>query len=351
MYVEMMTKTDVEEYRKFIQTMDNSSIYHTLDWKEIIQDSYGFQPLYIIAKEKDAIIGSLPLFKVGSFLRGQRLVCIPFSHYVEILAKDNSAVGEMLTFLKTYFENNSAYKYISIHNSQGYIRSPAFRRKVSYYSCRLELKNRDLNNIWDSFDGNVRKGIRKAEKSGIEVIKGDSLDSYKGFYRLIELTRREQGAPVYPFRFIYNLYDKLLPKNMCRLYLALYRREVIAGILMLLYKRYAIYGYGGSVRGTEILKTRPNNLLFWDAIQDCLRERYEVFDFGSTPFSHKGLLQFKKQWGTKLEELSYSFMFRGSEGSIIDRNSKAVVLIGNIMRVCPLSLLRIVSPYMMKEIP
>src|SRR4030042_6627369 len=94
MLVEMMKETDAEAYRGFVQTMDNSSIYHTLDWKEIIQDSYGFKPLYIIAKEKEAIVGSLSLFEVNSFFRGQRLVCIPFSHYVEILAKDNSARSE-----------------------------------------------------------------------------------------------------------------------------------------------------------------------------------------------------------------------------------------------------------------
>jgi len=120
---------------------------------------------------------------------------------------------KMLNFLKTYFENNSVYKYVSLCNSQGYMTNPAFRQKLSYYSCKLEMKNRILNDIWDSFDSNARKGVRKAEKSGIKIMRGESLDDYKEFYRLIELTRREQGAPVYPFRFINNLYEKLLPKK------------------------------------------------------------------------------------------------------------------------------------------
>jgi len=69
MYVEIMTEADAEAYREFVRTMDSASVYHTLDWKEIIQDSYGFEPLYVVAKERDAIVGSLPLFKVSSFFQ------------------------------------------------------------------------------------------------------------------------------------------------------------------------------------------------------------------------------------------------------------------------------------------
>jgi lipid II:glycine glycyltransferase (peptidoglycan interpeptide bridge formation enzyme) len=142
-----------------------------------------------------------------------------------------------------------------------------------------------------------------------------------------------------------------MPKSMCKLYLALYGEQVVAGILMLLYKRYAIYGYGGSVKNSGLLKMRPNNLLFWEAIQDCCRDGYEVFDFGSTPISHAGLLQFKSQWGTKVEEMPNSFMPRGDKITTIDRNSKKVVLVSRVLKSCPLSILRLVSPLMMKEIP
>jgi len=351
MQIEVMTQADAEDYRGFIQTIGNSAIYHTLEWSEIIQESYGFQPCYIIAREKDAIVGSLCLFEVSSFLRKQRLVGSPFSHYVEILSESDDAVTGMLDFLKTYFGGNSGYKYVLLHNSQAYTKNSAFQKRLSYYSCKLELKDRALSDIWDSFDGNARKGVRKAEKSGIRVVTGNTLNDYRKFYHLLEVTRKEQGAPVYPYRFIFNLHSKLLPKNMCKLYLALYGNEAIGGILMLLYKKYAIYGYGGSVKDSEILKMRPNNLLFWEAIQDCSRGGYEMFDFGSTPIAHTGLLQFKSQWGTKVEEMPYSFMPRGDKISTMDRNSKKVVLAGWVLKNCPLSVLRLISPLMMKEIP
>jgi CelD/BcsL family acetyltransferase involved in cellulose biosynthesis len=351
MQVEILTQPDAESYRKFLQTTGNSTVYHSLEWAQVIGDSYGFQPWYIVAKEKADIVGCLCLFKVNSFFRKQRLVGSPFSHYVEILSESDDVVTGMVDFLKAYFENNSDYKYIMLHNSQAYMKNSSFQKRLSYYSCKLELKGRVLSDIWESFDGNARKAVRKAEKSGIRIVTGNTLDDYKKFYHLLEVTRKEQGAPVYPYSFLLNLYGKLLPKGMCKLYLALYGNEVVAGILMLLYKRCAIYGYGGSVSDSELLKMRPNNLLFWEAIQDCYRGGYEVFDFGATPISHTGLLQFKRQWGTKVEEMPYSFMPRTGKISTIDRNSKKVALVGRLLKICPLSILRLVSPLMMREIP
>ena len=46
MNIKIYDNKDYESYNRFIERHKNSSIYHTLEWKDIIQESYGYAPVY-----------------------------------------------------------------------------------------------------------------------------------------------------------------------------------------------------------------------------------------------------------------------------------------------------------------
>ncbi len=54
-----------------------------------------------------------------------------------------------------------------------------------------------------------------------------------------------------------------------------------------------------------IISLRANNLVMWEAIKHFSENDCKTFDFGRTDLDHKGLLQFKRGWGTKEGTLHY----------------------------------------------
>ena len=56
--------------------------------------------------------------------------------------------------------------------------------------------------------------------------------------------------------------------------------------------------------GEGARKLGANQLLWWEAIRQACENGYSVFSFGRTHNSNKGLMEFKRRWGTVQEDLS-----------------------------------------------
>jgi lipid II:glycine glycyltransferase (peptidoglycan interpeptide bridge formation enzyme) len=102
---------------------------------------------------------------------------------------------------------------------------------------------------------------------------------------------------------------------------ALARRDgrAVAGVVILLFGKRAVYKYGASDRTFQ--KLRPNNFILWAAIRRCRDLGLETLCLGRTDLHHRGLKQFKDGWGakeTRLVYLRYDFhaeRFRGPAAS------------------------------------
>jgi hypothetical protein len=344
-----LLETEAEAYRCFIDTRTDSAIYHTLEWREIIRDTYGYQPHYLIALDNHSIQGVLPLFQVNSFINGRHLTSIPFSHCVNILYADETVLEGMVESAKDLAARKKC-DYIEVRHGMGLPEISGIKCCPHFFSSILPIPN-SLEAVWNGFESSVKRAIRKAEKSPLKIIQATSLNHYHQFFMLEVETRKRQGAPPYAFRFFRNLYLKLHASDKARLYMAYAEGLPVGGILMLYHHKTAIYGYGGSVSNKDLLKFRPNNLLFWQAIKDAHQRGCEIFDFGTTPPSNKGLLRFKSGWGTRTAAIPYYFILnRVAKIPIVDRQSRMARLAAGIFRTMPKSLLRALGPYFLKQL-
>ena len=71
------------------------SPFHLRAWKACIEETYGFQPLYIEVRHGAVITGVLPLFLVKNLLMGKVLISTPYAVYGGALA-DNSHANRLL---------------------------------------------------------------------------------------------------------------------------------------------------------------------------------------------------------------------------------------------------------------
>jgi lipid II:glycine glycyltransferase (peptidoglycan interpeptide bridge formation enzyme) len=349
MNIELLRSEDEPAYETFVEQTPASKIYHTLAWRQVIAESYGYQPYYIVAKEDAAIIGALPLFEVSSLIFGKRLVSIPFSHWVNILYNDDLEIlTNLLDFAqKLAGERNSLY--VEVKHGYALPPLPDWPASAHFFDSVLDLR-RSLAEIWDGFEsGSARWGINRAKKSNLRIEVGRTLADYQKFHRLELETRKSQGAPSYPFCFFKNLREQLGLQH--KLYLAYLDEVCIAGIIVFGHHQRAIYGYSASRKKKEYLQTQPTNLLLWTAIQELHHEGYQEFDFGTTPPHNQGLLQFKSRWGTKDDKIPYYYFLNKVERiPVVDRTSGKIRLVNHILQRLPVTVLDWLGPLLLKQV-
>ena len=75
--------------------------------------------------------------------------------------------------------------------------------------------------------------------------------------------------------------------------------------MFLAFKQVLTYKYGAS--DERYLHTRPNNLLFAEAIRWAYDNGMCAYDLGRTDLENPGLASFKRSWGATERQLAYTY--------------------------------------------
>lgn len=286
-----------EDWKRLLDSFNTASIYHTPMWKKFLENTFDYDPQYLFAKDDSGnLIGLLPLFYVKSKLTANRLCSAPFSHSCGCLGSEDSKNVLLDEAINRYSKLNASY--FEIRNFV-----EGLKHQNSFSTYILELSS-DIGETWNKLDKeSVRRAITKSKKMKVEVNAGKDLEDLKDFYELNCINKRESGVPCHPWKFFKNMFE-FLDGNVS-LYTAKYNDMLIAGGVFLYYSDTVIYGYSAS--HPDYLNFYPNNAFIWKSIEDACVDGYKYFDFGRVSYDNKGLINFKKRWGTVETKLYYSY--------------------------------------------
>jgi FemAB-related protein (PEP-CTERM system-associated) len=337
------------DYRRYIDQSPDATVYHTIEWRNVIADTYNYVPFYIAAFRNTHIVGVLPLFRVDSMLGGRRFVSLPFSHTCGILFDDIATLTAILKFAeKLTIDQGGRYLEIKCSTPLPEEAKPAKSKLV--YDSILKLDN-DIDTLWKNLDGSTRRGVKKGLSSKLTVKTGSTQQEFNEFYNLELTTRKRQGSPPYSANFFYNLSEHFVKSGDLVVHLAMHNGISIAGIVVAYHKDKAIYAYGGSLNDRKYLLMRPNNLLMWHAIDESTRRGCKTFDFGTTDMANKGLLSFKRGWGCELIDIPY-YYFLNTANSIphINRSSTNFRIASQVLHHTPMFLFKRFGPMLLKQL-
>lgn len=307
--MEIKMKVKEDSWNEFLQNCNKATIYHTPEWKSVLENAFGYEPKYLfLVDDNGKVLGELPLFYVKSRLFGSHVSSLPFSHYCGYIGEESykNAILE-----KAIQISGNKSKYLEIRSALNDFR---FREVGGFYTHLLELSMR-IEDVWKKFDkGSVRWAIKKSEKLGVRVYTTRDLEDLREFYELNCLAKRRLGVPCHPWKFFKLLFDFLHESVV--LYLAKYQGETIGGVLMLCYKPTVLYGYGAA--DPKKLHLHPYHALLWAAIKDACSKGYQWFDFGRSSDVEIGLRAFKKRWGTSEIPLYYSYYPPWASSYLVD---------------------------------
>lgn len=173
---------------------------------------------------------------------------------------------------------------------------------------QVPLTGRTSDDLWSGLNQEWRRNVRRAKKSGVEVVVGSAAELPE-FYRLLRITEERDGfrlgRSLEYYERQYAALNAEEPGRM-KLYLARHGGEVLAAHTMIRVGRRVWYQTGASADHRR--EVRPSNLLQWRMLLDAHALGADVYDMRGVPSTLDpddrpyGLLRWKLGTGGEVVE-------------------------------------------------
>ncbi|NQE53349.1 hypothetical protein C5S29_07125 [ANME-1 cluster archaeon GoMg3.2] len=341
------SKVKENEWREFLEKSESATIYHTPEWKEVLEKSFGYKPYYLFAEdEENKLCGILPLFQVKSLLTGNRLVSLPFSYICGPIADSDDILRGLVSDAKRLCDELRC-RYLELKLQEQLPSIGLNLTENDCYSTFILMLSSKTEEVWRRFSKkSVRWGITKSEKDGVRVRLASTVDDFKFFSELNQKNKKGKGVPTFPFTFFQNIWQRMYPVGCVDLYLAELNGERIAGAIFLKFRGTITYAFAAS--DDRYLMHRPNNLVLWRAIEDGCKGGHGYFDLGRALPDNKGLIAFKKRWGTEEKKIYYYYYPQMPNLLLNERGLRYRILTG-VWKRTPMVISRRLDPYLLSN--
>jgi len=287
-----------------VRSHPQSSVFHTTEWLEALRRTYGFAPVaYTTARSGSALTAAIPFCQVHSWLTGRRLVSLPFSDHCQPLSESAGDLEEILDSARADAKATD-WRYVQIRPlvapPLAALDRSGFRDEGTLLHFKLDL-GPDLDTLFQGVKYDVRKDVRRAERSELRYVVGADPQMIAAYYRLHVMTRSTQGIPPQPLAWFRNIADCL--GEMLDVHLLLRDSTPIAGLVTILYRDQLMWKYSASDPVGD--RAGMGKSLMWRSIRRAKEQGATSLDMGRCDPEHVGLAQFKERWGGRRSELHY----------------------------------------------
>lgn len=237
---------------------------------------------------------------------------IPFRDWDSEVIKSalaSTAASSLLSTSSTieYESGRSAIQCLKQAQWQEVVSESGFSEGQPNFVFQLNLENQNEESLAAGFNQQWRRNIKKAEKEGVEVIRGSREDLAEFHKVYVETAERDNFKPR-PLRYFERMWDELNAHDKhLKLFLAKWQGQVIASTIAITVGDHCWYSYGASSAfGRE---ARGSNAVQWQMMKDAMASGATCYDLrGITPTldpndPHVGLIQFKVGTGGYARQL------------------------------------------------
>lgn len=343
MNIKIINPIEYHNWDQILFAVGKTTFFHTSAWARVLQESYRYKPLYFTLIDNGKLSAIIPVMEIKSFYTGSRGVSLPFTDQCPPFVENEEAFTE--TFKEVINYGKKAYwKSIELKCCVNYLRGTTLPFET-FLTHNLDL-SQSKQDIFSNFRDSTKRNIKKAIKKGVHVRIQKSLESVKEYYKLNCITRRIHGLPPQPFYFFKKIYEHIISKNHGFVALARYQEKVIAGAVFFQFVDQTIFKYAAS--DTRYFHLRPNNIVIWEAIKWHRLNGFRTFNFGRTELKNKGLLQFKRGWGTKEEILNY-YKYDLKKDCFVTKKA-GIKSYYNFFRILPMPFLRLTGSLLYRHV-
>lgn len=301
MKVDHLDESDLKAYDELVEHSDQGTIFHTSWWRNITDAAYGssFSTEFYGFIESEILSAAIPIsiyHKYGqNFVFNSKLT--PFSGSV-FLKKPNAKVVTRNSWqksLNTEFAKKIResgicvfYPFGPAHNDLQPFQWEGFTVGVSYHYV---LDIHDLSLVEANFDRSRGKGLRRAQKNGLEVQYGN----IKDFIDLNNETLTRQNHALFSPELWENIYRESKARGCGEVFTA-YDENGPVGSLLMVWDTKRSYSLGSGITANS---KDSNTLLEWEAIQFS-KQRLNLDQYDFLGSNVPSIEMFMRQFGGTL---------------------------------------------------
>ena len=301
-----------KDWEDFVNNHKEATIFHSIEWKKVIEQTFGFKPEYLVVEDSDKnIVGISPAFNIKTFL-GRVIVSQPFFEYggpiVDV--QFNRAYEDIFNFYKNkYNKDNLTYIEIKVlsNSDNSYFDKAGYVQQFKAYDYYLDIKGKNFEkDIWNGLytkKSRVRNSVKNAIKNGVRVSEEIDINTY---YDLYLKTMAKLGSPPLPKA----LFENIAKYTKARFTFAYLKDIPIGGMMSFPFNNRDLMV--GLVSDEKHLKCRGNDILYNEQIEYATSSGFEIVDFGRTR-PDSDYEQYKKKWGATRIDL-FSYIYPPSQG-------------------------------------
>ena len=308
---------------------------------------FHWKPYYFLLYQNEELVGLLPIVNTG-----KKYVSLPHFSYGGVLAilldtDFSQIVHQLVDILKRnqyhpgFYRYNGPQKYFTPISSE----FPVFIRGLNplkknsatekVISC-IELPV-NQQEIWNDLSSNLRRKIRRTEKSGVHVRKGGSA-LLGDFYKVYAKRMHELGSPAYGKDFFQALLHWTGPDE-ANLYVAYLEDRPVGGAFLLSYKGF--HESAWMATDSKYNRFYLSDDLHWTMISAVIRQKGKIYSLGRST-RDSGVFFYKNHWPVKNSPL---YIYKtGNKFSI-----KNHLWVTQIWKRIPLSMAHIIGPRLIKH--
>lgn len=342
-----------KEWNRFVKSHKNATVFHTIEWKKVLEDTFGYKPEYLMVEDLEGrIVGISPAFSVRT-LFGRSIVSQPFFEYGGPIVDEgfDNAFVDILKFYR-YKVEKDGIKNVEIRplpdsmNIHPYLDKAGFVKQFKAYDFYIDIEGKDFEkDIWLGLytkKSRVRNSVKKAIKSGVSIVVDDDVNTY---YSLYIKTMNKLGSPPYP-RVLFENINKYVGASVRFTYAYINGTSIAAMMSFPFNNRNLMVGL---VSDENYQECRATDLLYNEQIEYSTKNNYYVVDFGRTR-PNSSYEQYKRKWNAKQIDL-YSYVFPPSASTDVNPY-KYYLTFSKITKKIPWILTRTcIGPYLVKRFP
>jgi FemAB-related protein (PEP-CTERM system-associated) len=329
------------EWDQAVHASCHGSPFHVTAWRKVVEEVFGLQPHYLMARSEGRLVGVLPLFEIRTRIVQRALLSVPYAVYGGIAADSEPARHALLAAARELGIRLGA-RYVEFrHTRETAVDLPTKSLYVHFVKPLAD----DVDVNFQRIPGKQRRMVRQGIKQGLEGRHGWT--HLGEFYEVFAQSYRRLGSPVYPIRLFEMIRDHFGAAS--QLLTIWHEGRVVAGVISFFYKDRVMPYYGGALR--EAFAQAANDFMYWELMRDACVAGYGVFDFGRSR-EGTGAYEFKRHWGFEPQPLAYQYILAGGSSipDVSPSNPRLRPLI-EVWKRLPLPVTKWVGPVLTRWVP
>jgi CelD/BcsL family acetyltransferase involved in cellulose biosynthesis len=270
--------------------------YQLGPWSEILRRAYGAELLHLVARDsRGQLTAGMPLVAEAGLLRSGRLSSMMMAVRGGPIGVDAAARADVLKAAIRLVDERGLKGLLITTEVPGCEQLVPVRvtRYAPTWVTPLPEDGDELRRVWRKKSKNLARNLSKAERAGAIVRPARSRADLWRFYRQYARTMRAHRVTPVSWLEIRLAHKLLAPSSSCRVWVAEYQGQVVAGAMFLAAGTTMSLLYAGS--DPRALDVRPNHAIYWHAVEWAIASGMTVIDWGTAPIN-SSLAKFKRQW-------------------------------------------------------